>query len=92
MVQFFVTATVTVDHYFSLWYRINGGSWVNIGQAIEQAAGYGTVGLQWSGAFTAVAGSYVEFGMSATDTSLNYWNSGARDIRYGSITVTAINF
>ena len=92
VVQFFVTATVTVDHYFSLWYRINGGSWVNIGQAIEQAAGYGTVGLQWSGAFTAAAGNYVEFGMSATNASLSYWNSSYRDILYGSITVTAINF
>lgn len=92
VVQFFVTATVTVDHYFSLWYRVNGGSWVNIGQAIEQAPGYGTVGLQWSGSFTAGAGDYVEFGMSATNTSLAYFDSGYRDIRYGSITVTAINF
>ena len=91
-VQFFVSASGTVDHYFSLFYRINGGSWVNIGQAIEQAGGYGTVSLQWSGTFTASAGNYVEFGMSATNASLSYWNSSYRDILYGSITVTAINF
>lgn len=92
VVQFFVTATATVDHYFSLWYRINGGSWTHMGLAIEQAGGYGTVGLQWSGSFTAVAGAHIEFGMSATDASLNYFNSSNRDIRYGAITVTAINF
>lgn len=92
VVQFFVTATATVDHYFSLWYRANGGSWTHMGLAIEQAGGYGTVGLQWSGAVTATPGSYIEFGMSATDASLNYWNASNRDIRYGAITVTAINF
>lgn len=92
VVQFFVNATVTVDHYFSLWYRVNGGSWVHIGQATEQAGGYGTVGLQWSGSFTTTAGYYIEFGMSASNSSLNFWNSSNREIRFGAITVTAINF
>ena len=91
-VQFFIMATATVDHYFSIWYRKNGGAWIHLGEAIEQAGSYGTVGLQYSGVLVLAAGDVVEVGMSATNSALTYWNTNATEIRYGALTAWAINF
>lgn len=92
VVQFFIVATATVDHYFTIWYRLNGGSWVALGVAIEQAGGYGTTALQYSGAVNLNSGDVIEFGMSATNTLLQFWNTGARNIDYGALSVWAVNF
>lgn len=91
-VQFFVNAAAIVDHYLTIWYRINGGSWVPLTSGVEQAGGYGSISLQWSGSVNLTAGTTIQLGFSSTDTSLTFYNSSFREIRSGSIIVTAVNF
>ena len=96
-VRFVVVASGTVDHYFTIWYRYQNpggsyGSWIAIASAIEPQSSYGSATVSAAGTLGVSLGQGIQFGFSATDTSSNYWNSSAREIRYGTISVTALNF
>lgn len=95
-VRFLVIASATVDHYFSTWYRIwtNGvaGGWVNISEAVEPQSSYGSVSSNGVIEVTLTLGQAIQFGMAPANSSMVFWNSGATEIRYGSLSVIGVNF
>lgn len=96
VVRFLVIASATVDHYFSTWYRVwtNGvaGQWTNISFAVEPQSKYGSVSANGVIELGLSLGQAVQFGMAAADTTMNFFNPGSREIRYGSLSVIAVNF
>lgn len=95
-IRFLVVASATVDHYFSTWYRLwTGGlpgSWINLSMAIEPQKGYGSVSSNAVLEVNLSLGQAVQFAMSATDSSQNFWNASLNEIQYGSLSVIGINF
>lgn len=90
-VQFVISASATADHFFSLWYRYNGGSWVAIGQVVEPQASYGSVAISVTRSLGMSSTDYIDIGVSASDNSGAVFNAGAVDLRDLTVTVTAIN-
>jgi hypothetical protein len=96
-VRFVVNAAGTVDHFLSIWYRYKQGngtysSWLPIAETIEPQSNYGSASLSAVATLGVSLGQSVQFGFAATNAAGNYWNSGLREIRFGTITVTGTNF
>lgn len=91
LVPFVVTASATADHFFSVWYRINGGSWVAVGQVVEPQGGYGSVALSVTRSAGLASSDYIDIGVSASDNSGTVFNPGSVDLRDLTVTVTATN-
>jgi len=95
-VRFTVICTATVDHYLSIWYRKwNGsswGGWACLATAVEPQSNYGAVSVVTDVTLNANFTEAFQFGMSATNSNLNYWNSDRRNIAPGHLVVFAQNF
>ena len=94
LVTFIINATASIDHFLSVWYRVNDGGWVFIAKVIEYQNDFGT---------GAVAGSvslwvpntpwYVDFGMAVIDENGNWTSYDGKNqyIRDGYMSVAAVN-
>lgn len=94
LVTFIITASASVDHYFSIWYRINDGGWAFIAKVVEYQNDFGTA---------AVAGSvslwvpnnpwHVDFGIAVIDENGNWTSYDGKNqyIRDGYMSVSAVN-
>lgn len=89
-VRFLITAFCLADHYFSLWYRKNGGAWTFLTMAVEPAGSYGSVSAGFAGEVVLAGGDYVEFGMSATDSAGGH--PGGTELKNATFNVLAFNF
>jgi predicted phage tail protein len=89
---FTATATATVDDQISIWYRVNGGSWIWLSGTQEPGDGDG-VGATASGiTLTIAAGNTVQFGVTCTDASLNSADPHKLYLHFLTLIVTARNF
>jgi hypothetical protein len=80
------------DHWITLWYQRSGGSWIPLVTTVEPSGSYGQVSLTQQLELVLGANDWVRFGVSATTSGLEYWNPGARELRYLTMTVFATNF
>lgn len=90
-VQFTISASAVADHYFSLWYRVNAGSWVFLGQVIEPQTSYGSVAMSVTKALDVAAADYIDIGVAACDSTGAVLNSSADELRSLTVIATAIN-
>lgn len=94
-VNFTVSATATVDHYLSIWYRTCSPSgqsaWICLAAATEPQGDYGSCSLTTS--FDAAIGNnnYIEFTVSPTSAYLSPINNYKVQMRDLTISVKAIN-
>lgn len=83
-----------LDHYVSLWYRIDGGVWtyVNGTQQIEPLNGYGSTGTQGTLSLEGLDGSEtITFGVRGTNSNGAFFDNGKPLIR-GTLSVICFNF
>lgn len=90
-IPFFITASATVDHYFSIWYRRNGGSWTFISKVVEPQDDYGSASLSAVIELPMAAGDYVDFGVGACNEYFSPWNGGKAELRDLTMSVMAVN-
>ena len=93
-VTFIITASASVDHFFSIWYRINDGSWGFIAKVIEYQNDFGTAAVAGSVTLYVPSGPwYVDFGMAVIDENGNWTSYDGKNqyIRDGSLSVSAVN-
>jgi hypothetical protein len=100
--MFLLLFTGSVDHFVSLWWRLNygGGSysaWTYVANSlqIEPAGGYGSVGTHGIVVAGTDIGSLdgdvtIEFGVRGTNAAGAFFNAGAKDLR-GVLTVICFN-
>lgn len=87
-----VTATSTVDHFFSLWYRYNGGSWVFLTKIVEPQGGDGSASITYTTAALGLAsGEYLDFGLSGSDENGVFQDGGKRYLKYLTVGISAVN-
>lgn len=91
-VTFLVTATATINHFFSLYYSTNGGTtWIRIATTVEPQSGYGSVTISGVVHLSIAAGSTVDFGVSVLNASGTPWDGTHIWIQELSMSVLAIN-
>lgn len=66
-VTFVVTVFCTIDHYLSLWYRINYGNWAILSMTVEPQASYGLSGASCNISLYIADDAIVDFGIFPTD-------------------------
>lgn len=86
-----VIASAVLDHYFTLWYRYNGGTWYPLASTVEPQSGYGTATVVYSGEFGIGPSDTVQFGASATDIYGNAYNGGQTTLAIVSIVANLSN-
>jgi hypothetical protein len=86
-----VIASAVLDHYFTLWYRYNGGSWGAMASTVEPGSGDGSAVLVYSGQFGIGTSDTIQFGISGTDLSLNPYSGGTADIAIASVVANLFN-
>lgn len=91
-VTFLVTATATIDHFFSLYYSTNGGTtWTRIATTVEPQSGYGSVTITGVVQLSIAAASTVDFGVSVLNASGTPWSATHIWIQELSMSVLAVN-
>jgi hypothetical protein len=96
-VAFSITAMCTTDHYLSLWYRINNGSWLFITKTVEPQDGYGFSGVSCNLLLYISTNTFVDFGIFPTDGAGGWseWGSpyNTEKLKMESLTfnVTTVN-
>lgn len=92
-VTFIITATASIDHYLSIWYRVNDGGWRFISKVVEYQYDFGTGAVAGSVTLNISNGTYVDFGMAviAEDGSWTSYDGKNQYIRDGYMTVSAVN-
>ena len=92
-VTFIITATASIDHFLSIWYRVNDGGWVFIAKVIEYQNDFGTGAVAGSVTLNISNGTYVDFGMAVIDENGNWTSYDGKNqfIRDGYMTVAAVN-
>lgn len=91
-IRIMVSASAVVDHFFTVWYRFNGGSWIAWRTAVEPLSGYGQATV--SGVVTtslSLGGNNIEFGLSCTDSAGNPFNGSFINMTNIFFTAMAIN-
>lgn len=86
-----ISAYAVVDHYFTLWYRLSGGSWTPLVAVVEPQGGYGSVAAGFSTSVVFAKDQYVDFGVSATNTFQNYFGPDNPAISDLTVIVQAAN-
>jgi hypothetical protein len=86
-----IVASAVLDHYFTLWYRYNGGTWYAMASTVEPSAGVAGATLVYSGEFGIGPSDTLQFGISGTDTSLNPYPGGNADVAIVSVAANLIN-
>jgi hypothetical protein len=89
-----VVVSAIADHWVSLWVQRNGGNWVWLTTTVEAQNGYGTVSITFQHELNLTTSDWVRFGISATNSNMQYWNGGQgwRDLRFMTMTAFATNF
>ena len=90
-VLFVVTGNAYVDHYLSLWYRINGGSWIWMATGVEGGSSFGQGMVSGSVSLSIGASDYVEFGIGTITNTGAVWNPDAPWMYFMNVTATAFN-
>ena len=87
-----IVATAVLDHYFTLWYRYNGGTWYVMAQTVEPQSGNGPATLVYSGAFGIGTSDTIQFAVAGTDLYGNtYGGTGSPDIAIVSVVANLFN-
>lgn len=86
-----IVASAVLDHYFTLWYRYNSGTWYAMASTVEPSAGVAGATLVYSGEFGIGPSDTLQFGISGTDTSLNPYPGGNADVAIVSVAANLIN-
>lgn len=92
VVKFFVTATASVDDQLSVWYRIDGGSWVWMQKVSAGGSGDTTGAVVSSVTLTISANQTIQFGVTPTDQNLQAFNMSKLYLKDCSLLVQARNF
>lgn len=92
-VTFVINATASIDHYLSIWYRVNDGGWGFVSKVVEYQYDFGTGAVAGSVTLYISNGTYVDFGMAviAEDGSWTSYDGKNQYIRDGYMTVSAVN-
>lgn len=92
-VTFVINATASIDHYLSIWYRVNDGGWGFVSKVVEYQNDFGTGAVAGSVTLYISNGTYVDFGMAviAEDGSWTSYDGKNQYIRDGYMTVSAVN-
>lgn len=86
-----IQANATVDHFLSVWYRFNGGSWVPMQQVVEPQGGYGSASIGVVILAGIGSNDYVDIGVAPTNTSGTPYSINNLDMRDLSVFWTAVN-
>ena len=87
-----VVATAVVDHFFSLWYKFSNQSvWTPLTQVIEPQGGDGSAAITYTTSFGIGSDVYLEFAVSASNTSGVFQDSGKRYVKELTVGITAVN-
>jgi hypothetical protein len=86
-----VMATAVVDHYFTLWYRINGGSWAALASSIEPGPADGFATVFWTSNFQLASNIYLDFAVSGSNTSGGFFDFGKRYLTNLNFNVSVVN-
>lgn len=96
--RFNVVAVAAVDHYFTLWRRVNGGAWIPCVSIEEKQASTGTAALTFTWEEYLAAGWWIQFGITAGNADQTYGSyglfldQGRRELLYGYVSVSGVNF
>lgn len=90
-IGFIVSASATVDHFFTIWYRMNGGTWSALTTITEPQTDYGSASICVGTSLSIGSSDYVDFGMSCTDASGNPLSGSKIDIRQATMSVICFN-
>ncbi|MGX9712621.1 hypothetical protein ACWYXJ_00030 [Janthinobacterium lividum] len=91
-VFFSIICTAVVDDQLSIWYRINGGAWEWLSGVQERQGGDAPVATGYGKTLYVNAGGTVQFGVSATNSSLKAADMGRLYLKQCQATVIARNF
>lgn len=91
LVTFLINVNCQIDHYFTVWYRVNSGTWVPIASQIEPQNSYGAVAISYAISLGIGSSDYIDFGISPTDTAYNILNASQNLAKYLTMSVTAFN-
>jgi hypothetical protein len=91
-VSLLVTATATINHFFSLYYSTNGGTtWTRIATTVEPQSGYGSVTIVGVVQVPVSASTTIDFGVSVLNASGVPWDTTHIWIQELSMSVLAVN-
>lgn len=90
-VPFLINANATVDHFLSLWYRVNGGAWRFISLLVEPQDSYGSASLSALLMLNIGVGDYIDFGVCSTNSAGSVYNGGKPYLLGLTMYATAIN-
>lgn len=91
-IPFIISVNCVVDHYLSIWYRVNGGTWIPLVSITEPQVDYGSASITYVIPLSITQSQYVDFGVAPTDTSGTIFNPSKPDVRNASMAVMAVNF
>lgn len=90
-VTFVITVFCTTDHFLSLWYRVNSGSWVMLAKTVEPQDGYGLSGVSCNLTLYISETTYVDFGIFPTDGA-GGWSPWGSPINTGKLKMNDLTF
>lgn len=91
-VKVFMLWTGVTDSAMSIYYRINGGSWICVAEGSDSQPDYGAASTSWIGDVTIPVNGSIEFGMRPTSCSGWYYNGDKLEMRTTNFTIQMVNF
>lgn len=91
-VAFSITVVGVVDHFLSLWYRVNGGNWINISTVVEPKDSYGAIAISCNKVINVPSSGYVDFGIFPTKPGFGSWSTWGSPLDTGKMDMTEVTF
>lgn len=91
LVAFTVTASATVDHFLSIWYRHNTGAWLHLAKNVEPQNGDGANMVARTAYLHVNDGDFIDFAVSASNEGGAFIDGSKRYIKNLVMTVQTIN-
>jgi hypothetical protein len=92
LVFFSMIATAVVDDQLSVWYRINGGTWVWMNGVSEPSGGDGPAAAGFGITISVSLGDTIQMGMSPTDANFQSFDMNKLYLKKSQMTVIGRNF
>ena len=88
-----VMVSAQVDHFFSLWFRVNNGAWSFLTKVVEDQADYGSATIVYAATTEFLSGWFMDFGISCTDETGSPYNTNTsyQSLKDVTVVIQAIN-